>query len=200
MLGPLFKSLPDVSFATVADGDLFTYQASTGKMIPITRAALLAAASVYMAAITAPYDAGIGRYEFTGTNNLSGITVADGAGTLDVVTLPSVGVYSVNGLFTMNSGAFADAIADLQAAPGFARLSYFNLTTTQTDVLGEFQPMYMAVQAGTTATFQGQPIAAFSGFVVTAAVNEQLVFTQNQTIVTAAPAFTIRSLVINKIG
>lgn len=199
-MGALFKSLPDVSLSGLADGDLWTYQASTGRLIPITRAALLSAASVYMASITANYNAGIARYEFSGTNSLSGITLTNGAGNKDVITLPSVGVYSINGLVSMNTGALADAIADLAGAPGFARISYFNLTTTNTEVLGEFQPTYMAVQAGTTATFQGQPIIAFSGFAVTAAVNEQLVFQQNQTIVTAAPAFQIRSIVINKIG
>ena len=81
-VGPIFRALSDVSFGDVADGDLFTYQASTGKMIPITRAALGAAVVLDGSFTTIIVDAGFADFSvnMSAADIVTGITVCKNPG------------------------------------------------------------------------------------------------------------------------
>lgn len=194
----LFKTLPDVSTSGLVDGDLFTYQASTQKLIPITRAALLSAAfAPFACAVTGTAAPGAtNNVDFQTVLHNSGYTIAGANTTLQC---PAAGVYQAVH-YCQISGA--DNTADLEVAPS---LTVEGLVGTPPVLNRMYQilPSYLALPAGGTAKYI-VPNAAFVWvFTVVTPADDlfQIEFTNDLTTVASAISIDAAGVVVvNRVG
>lgn len=175
MKNSLYRTLPDVNMAGLANGDLATYNATTGKWLPITRAALATALGV----------SSVGNF-FVGTGLIATVNNGDPANFAwtevfnegytvvgDSITFPAVGDYLIN-VDLPRQGSFATA--SLSATGAIASIA--GKANALAQIQQNLTAQYLQTNAGPTATASLFPVNVSNFFRVTTVVadNFQLQF------------------------
>lgn len=159
-VGPLFKTLADVSLAGLADGDLWTYQASTGRLIPVTRAQIASASAIYfgasLQAANSPTDTNTAML-ITADVNVGGFTLS--APTPNTLSFPELGRYLV--LANLDRPLQGQSVAIAHAGNSLAtfRQDYFDGTGTALFSKSVFGS-YVVTPAGAVANFNCDPVGS----------------------------------------